>query len=118
MTEAKCVVAIIERDIAEKIPVTVMLHELLVLEAVHAKALIRPSDVAPLIESKEVDLEDEYDRLANQYGFDESGIPFVERVYGRLDEFVRKAEEIYSDHQGVKPKRASRQKVDDESNVG
>ena len=96
MTEAKCVVAIIERDIAEKIPVTVMLHELLVLEAVHAKALIRPSDVAPLIESKEVDLEDEYDRLANQYGFDESGIPFVERVYGRLDEFVRKVEDGYA----------------------
>ena len=96
MTEAKYVVAIIERDIAEKIPVTVLLHEIPVLEMVHAKAVIRPADIDPLIKSRKVELEEEYERLVNQYGADENGVPFVERVYGRMDEFVRKAEDGYA----------------------
>lgn len=121
MTEAKYVVALIERDVAEKIPVTVLLHEIPVLEMVHSKAVIRPADIDPIVESREVDLMDEYDRLANQYGADENGIPFVERVYGRLDEFVKKVEEGYETHQ---PKKAKGNKVTkpedagDESNAG
>lgn len=96
MTEAKYVVAIIGRDIAEKIPVTVLLHEMPVLQLVHANAEVRPADIDPLIESREVELEEEYERLVNQYGMDESGVPFVERVYGRMDEFVRKVEDGYA----------------------
>lgn len=121
MTEAKYVVAIIGRDIAEKIPVTVLLHEMPVLQLVHANAEVRPADIDPLIESCEVELEEEYERLVNQYGMDESGVPFVERVYGRLDEFVKKVEEGYETHQ---PKKAKGNKVTkpedagDESNAG
>ena len=122
MTEAKYVVALIERDVAEKIPVTVLLHEIPVLEMVHSTAVIRPADIDPIVESREVDLMDEYDRLANQYGADENGIPFVERVYGRLDEFVRKVEEGYGSQADAKPRRrtnrAADSVTDDESNAG
>ena len=122
MTEAKYVVALIERDVAEKIPVTVLLHEIPVLEMVHSKAVIRPADIDPVVASREVDLEDEYDRLANQYGMDENGIPFVERVYGRLDEFVRKVEEGYGSQTEAKQKRRANKPADsvtdDESNAG
>ena len=94
--KARFIVVIIERDLAEKIPVTVMLHEIPVLEAVHGKH-ISPAEIDPLIESVEIDPYDEYDRLANQYGMHESDIPFVERVFGRVNEFVAALEQIHGE---------------------
>ena len=116
MINAKYLVAIIERDIAEKIPVTVLMHEIPVLQAVHKKATLHPADIKPLVESKDVDLDDEYERLMAQYGIDEdSGMSFVERVYGRLDEFVQKVEDMYSGES--KPKRSTKAK-ENEQNAG
>ena len=115
--EASFVVAIIERDIAEKPVVTVLLHEVPVLEAVHKKSIV-PADIAPLVGSREVDLHEEYERLVNQYGEDENGIPHVERVYGRPDEFVEKVESLYAAQHGEpkqRLKRKTNQKADDES---
>ena len=127
--EATFVVAIIERDIAEKLAVTVLLHEIPVLEMVHKNATIRPADIEPLVDSREIDPDEEYERLANQYGEDENGIPHVERVYGRQDEFVDKIENMYAHQakaQKAKPRRnaqpaktdAGDQKEEDESNAG
>jgi hypothetical protein len=129
--EATFVVAIIERDIAEKLAVTVLLHEIPVLEMVHKNATIRPADIEPLVVSREIDPDEEYERLANQYGEDENGIPHVERVYGRQDEFVDKIENMYAHQakaQKAKPRRNAPQSAntdagdqedkEDESNAG
>lgn len=95
------VTAVIHRDIAEKVARIVGRHELPLLEAVHGKAVEVDEKNPPNMPPREVDPIEEYERLERLYGFEpNSGLPFVERVYGRVHEFGQALERLAEDEGG------------------
>ena len=110
--KAKCVVALIVRDVAEQLPVQIMAHELPLMKEMHGRE-VQLTDADPVVPEIEINPADEYYRLISKYGSNETGIPIVERIYGREADFVKELENIYS------AETKSRRRVkDDESNVG
>lgn len=84
------IIVVIARDMAEKIPVEVHPHEAPILEQVHEGKAVEITDTPPTQQPREVDPIEEYDRMIAKYGdHPKAGIPFVERIYGRVDEFAR-----------------------------
>lgn len=72
--------ALIHRDMAEEIPVTVFEHEIGILKDIHGDANVTVVDGD--FGAAEIDAGEEYDRLMNCYGRNDAGQPFVERIIG------------------------------------
>lgn len=105
--KAKCVVAILARDMAEQLPVQIMTHELPLMKEMHA-CEVRLAEADPTIQEMEIDPSDEYFRMVRKYGVNETGIPIVERIYGREADFVKELERIY-DSSDKKPRRGAKE---------
>lgn len=109
------VVAVIERDMAEKVARIVMPHELPILELVHDKPISVDEKGEHNVAPQEVDPAEEYERLIRQYGEDpKSGLPYVERVFGRLGEFARVLEDLAVDARPARGKKAAAPVIADE----
>lgn len=78
---AKHVNVLVRRDMAEIIGTTCFEHEVEILRDMHGYGAIEEteSDYEPV----EIDVGEEFDRLANVYGRNDEGQLFVERVIGR-----------------------------------
>lgn len=82
--------AVIYRDIAEQIAVTVPHHELAILEAVHGPGKVSIHTFTDVVRSEKdeqimpsMSPEDEYDRLVKKYGnHPDQKVPFVQMAYG------------------------------------
>lgn len=80
---AKHVVAIVHRDMAEKIPATVFEHELEILKDIHGEGSVELAAEQPDTPAVEIDAEEEFGRLMQHYGTNDQGQHYVERVFGR-----------------------------------
>lgn len=80
--KAKHVQVLVRRDMAEVISTSVFEHELEILRDVHGDANI---EVVEGIDypAVEIDSAEEFDRLTNVYGQNDSGQLYVERSIGR-----------------------------------
>lgn len=96
--QAKHVKVLVRRDMAEIISTTVFEHEVDILRDIHGAGNIDVlEDEFP---SVEIEAEEEYGRLANCYGRNEAGQPYVERALGNTSDSLL---EFYGDV--VAPKR-------------
>lgn len=80
---AKHIRALVRRDMAETISISVFEHELEVLKDIHGEANISVVDPLPDVAPVEIDSGEEFDRLSQYYGTNESGQSYAERVFGR-----------------------------------
>ena len=104
--KCKRVLVLVTRDMTETIPVTVFVHEVGILQAIHGddKIVIQPNaekvmactteacilpgereaQVERMLASEEIESGDEYQRLVQRYGLhSDVPIPYVEYVHGR-----------------------------------
>jgi len=93
MLKIPLLLVIIDRGPMEKIPRLAAEHEIPLLEMVHGGGSIQDSG-EPVTDFREIEsLDEEYERLVHAFGEDEkSGMPIVERIYGRASEFVSSIE--------------------------
>lgn len=103
---AKHVVALVHRDMAEIIAVTVFEHELEILKDVHGDGKVSLAVDQPDFAPIEIDAEEEFGRLMQSYGAGDTGQYFAERVFGR----TAKGLEAFAH----KPKRAKKEAVAEE----
>lgn len=103
--QAKHVKVQVRRDMAEIISTIVFEHEVEILRDLHGTGNITVlEDEFP---SVEIDADEEYGRLANYYGANDTGQPYVERNIGNTPDSLRG---YYGEE--VAPKRGRKAKAE------